>query len=277
MRFQARTVQLLVAGGAALIVIGAAKAEEGVWTFDNLPAKALQAKYGFATPSTSLTALRLSAARFGGASAAFVSGDGLLLTNHHVALSCVQKLSTAAEDLVREGFFARMRAAERPCPGTEIKHLDSTQDVTAAVRSAVRSTDSEGANAERNAAIAGLENACKEKTGFRCEMVTLYAAALITSIDIGCGPMFAWCSLPNREWHFSAAMRTISCIRASTSILRWRGSTKMEDQSSLRIISGGRRQALKTVTLCSRLGIPTQPIDWSRCRSSSSIAIFATR
>jgi hypothetical protein len=174
MHFQARTVQLLVAGGAALIVIGAAKAEEGVWTFDNLPAKALQAKYGFATPSTSLTALRLSAARFGGASAAFVSGDGLLLTNHHVALSCVQKLSTAAEDLVREGFFARMRAAERPCPGTEIKHLDSTQDVTAAVRSAVRSTDSEGANAERNAAIAGLENACKEKTGFRCEMVTLY-------------------------------------------------------------------------------------------------------
>ena len=66
MHFQARTLQLLVAGGATLIVIAAAKAEEGVWTFDNLPSKVLQAKYGFATPSTSLTALRLSAARFGG-------------------------------------------------------------------------------------------------------------------------------------------------------------------------------------------------------------------
>jgi hypothetical protein len=48
------------AAGAALSV-GAAMAEEGVWTFDNLPAKALQAKYGFATLSTSLTALRMSA------------------------------------------------------------------------------------------------------------------------------------------------------------------------------------------------------------------------
>jgi Peptidase S46 len=169
-----RLVQLLVAAGAALLVVAAAEAEEGVWTFDNLPSKVLQTKYGFATPSPSLAALRLSAVRFGGASAAFVSGDGLLLTNHHVALACVQKLSTAGEDLVRNGFFARTRAAERPCPGTEIKHLDSTQDVTAAVRSAVRSTESAVANAERNAAIAALENECKEKTGFRCEMVTLY-------------------------------------------------------------------------------------------------------
>ena len=175
MHFQARyALQLLVASAAALIAVAAAKAEEGVWTFDNLPAKALQTKYGFATPSTSLAALRLSAVRFGGASAAFVSSDGLLLTNHHVALSCVQKLSTAGEDLVRNGFFARTLAAERPCPGTEIKHLDSTQDVTATVRSAVRSTDSAVANAERNAAIAALEKECKEKSGLRCEMVTLY-------------------------------------------------------------------------------------------------------
>src|SRR5438046_2181166 len=117
------------------------------------------------SPATSAarsrTALRLSAVRFGGASAAFVSSDGLLLTNHHLALSCVQKLSTAGEDLVRNGFFARTLAAERPCPATEIKHLDSTQDVTATVRSAVRSTDSAVANAERNAAIAVLENECK--------------------------------------------------------------------------------------------------------------------
>jgi len=45
-----RLVQLLVVAGVALLVVAAAKAEEGVWTFDNLPSKALQTKYGFATP-----------------------------------------------------------------------------------------------------------------------------------------------------------------------------------------------------------------------------------
>src|SRR2546429_6411957 len=62
MHFQARyALHLLVAGAVALIAVAAAEAEEGVWTFENLPSKALQTKYGFATPSTSLTALRLSA------------------------------------------------------------------------------------------------------------------------------------------------------------------------------------------------------------------------
>jgi hypothetical protein len=165
-RHQSRTLQrlaqLLLAASAALSV-GAATAEEGVWTFDNLPAKALQSKYGFATPSASLATLRSSAVQFSGASGSFISGDGLLLTNHHVAFSCVQKLSTHGEDLVRTGFLARTRAEERPCPGAEIKHLDSTEDVTAKVRAAIRSTDSATANAERNTAIAALENECKAK------------------------------------------------------------------------------------------------------------------
>src|SRR2546423_13023701 len=109
-------LHLLVAGPAALIAVAAAEAEEGVWTFENLPSKSLQTKYGFATPSTSLTALRLSAVRFGGASAAFVSSGGLLLTNHLVALSCVQKLSTCGGGLVGNGCFARGLPACGPRP-----------------------------------------------------------------------------------------------------------------------------------------------------------------
>ena len=168
-----RLAGLFVAGGAALFAV-ATWAEEGVWTFDNLPAKVLQAQYGYATAAASLDALRLSAVRFSGSSGSFISGDGLALTNHHVAFDCVQMLSTGADDLVRAGFLARTRAEERPCPGAEIKHLDSTEDVTAQVRTAVRSKSSAAANTERNTAIAALENECKARTGLRCEVVTLY-------------------------------------------------------------------------------------------------------
>ena len=161
----------------ALALEGTACAEEGVWTFDNPPAKALEAKYGFTPKPGWLDALRLSAVNFGGASGSFVSANGLVLTNHHVVLSCLQNLSSEANDLVKNGFLARTRAEERVCPGLELRRLESTEDVTAKVRSAVKSKDDTLANKERNVAIAALENECKQKTGQRCEIVTLYRGA----------------------------------------------------------------------------------------------------
>ncbi len=171
------TARIVLAAGAALATLGPARAEEGVWTFDNPPAKVLQAKYGFVPKVEWLNALRLSAVNFGGASGSFVSANGLVLTNHHVAMSCLQNLSSEANDLVKNGFLARTRAEERVCPGMELRRLESTEDVTAKVRAAVKSKDDTVANQERNVAIAALENECKLKTGQRCEMVTLYRGA----------------------------------------------------------------------------------------------------
>src|SRR5260221_1009225 len=172
-----RAAQIIFAAGAALAVVTPAHAGEGVWTFDNPPAKALQGKYGFVPQSEWLDALRLSAVRIGGGSGSFVSANGLVLTNHHVALSCVQKLSSEGNDLVKSGFLARTRAEDRGCPGMELRRLEAIEDVTAKVRAAVKATDDTLATAERNVAIAALENECKERTGLRCEMVTLYRGA----------------------------------------------------------------------------------------------------
>ncbi len=157
--------------------MGPAAADEGVWTFDSLPAKTLQSRYGFTPSGEWLDALRLSSVRLGGGSGSFVSANGLVLTNHHVVAGCLQALSTAANDLVKNGFHARSRTEERTCPGMELRRLESTEDVTDKVRAAVKSTNDASATAERNVAFATLENECRAKTGLRCEMVTLYRGA----------------------------------------------------------------------------------------------------
>ena len=47
--------------------------------------------HSFATPATALSVLRDSAVRLGDGSGAFVSADGLIITNQHVAMSCAQR------------------------------------------------------------------------------------------------------------------------------------------------------------------------------------------
>src|ERR1700682_4557523 len=112
-----RAARIALAAGTALAVIGPVCADEGVWTFENPPAKALKATYGFSPSGEWLDALRLSAVRLGGGSGSFVSGNGLVLTNHHLAMGCLQSLSTEADDLVKNGFHARARSDEGECPG----------------------------------------------------------------------------------------------------------------------------------------------------------------
>ena len=172
-----RSIGAALVGTALYVASASAGAEEGLWAFDRPPSAALQAKYGFMPRPAWLDALRLSAVRVGGASGSFVSSEGLVLTNHHVALSCVQDLSTEESDLVRNGFIARTRADERVCPGAEVRRLDSFEDVTDTVRSAIKSKADAAANAERNIAIAAIENQCSATTGLRCEVVTFYRGA----------------------------------------------------------------------------------------------------
>ena len=52
-----------------------------------------------------------------GASGSFVSKDGLIITNHHVAYGAVQKQSTAKDNLIQQGFYAPTRADELPALG----------------------------------------------------------------------------------------------------------------------------------------------------------------
>src|ERR1700728_2825441 len=109
-------------------------AEEGMWTFDNPPVKQLKEKYNFTPDKAWLDHVRLSSVRLNdGGSGSFVSSDGLLLTNHHVARGQVQKNSTAEHDYLANGFYAATPAEEMKSPDLEVDVLESMEDVTAKV------------------------------------------------------------------------------------------------------------------------------------------------
>jgi hypothetical protein len=152
------------------------RTDEGMWTFDNLPLRLLKEHYGFVPAANWIDHLRLSSVRFNdGGSGAFVSKNGLILTNHHVALGQLQKMSTPRKDYVKEGFFAKTRAAEIKCPDLEVNVLASLEDVTERVRRAVdpKASDKDQ-NEQRKAEISRVTKESTEATGLRSDVVELY-------------------------------------------------------------------------------------------------------
>lgn len=86
----------------------------------------------------------------GGGTGEFVSPDGLLLTNHHVAFDALVANSTANKDLGATGFTANSRAEELHAPNYTVSITQSLKDVTADVMGVVTSGMSP---TERNRAI----------------------------------------------------------------------------------------------------------------------------
>lgn len=166
---------LLCLGLAAALTLPVL-ADEGMWTFDNPPLKRLKEVYGFEPSQEWLDQVRLASVRFNdGGSGSFVSPDGLMLTNHHVGLNCIQNISTPENDYVSNGFYAGSREKEPACPGYEVNVLMSSEDVTSKVLGAVKPAMSDKeAREARKAVTAQIEKACADKTGQRCDVVTLY-------------------------------------------------------------------------------------------------------
>ena len=151
-------------------------ADEGMWLFNNVPKAEIKRRYGFDVTDAWLRKVQLASVRFNsGASGSFVSPDGLVMTNHHVASDTLQKLSTAGKDYYQNGFYARTRAEELKAPDLELNVLVSIEDVTARVNRAVKTemTAAE-ANDTRQAEIASIEKDSLAATSLRSDVVTLY-------------------------------------------------------------------------------------------------------
>lgn len=152
-------------------------ADEGLWLFNQVPKAEIKKRYGFNVSDDFLNKLRLGSVRFNnGGSGSFISGKGLLFTNHHVGIDCIQKVSSATADYVKNGFYAPEAAAEKKCPDLEVNVLLNIEDVTDKVTAGITaSTPAAEANQKRKQVQSALEKECADKTGNRCDVVTLYA------------------------------------------------------------------------------------------------------
>jgi hypothetical protein len=154
-------------------------AEEGMWTFNNIPTKEIKEKYGFDVTKEWLDHVRLSSVRFmDGGSGSFVSPSGLVITNHHVGVGQIQKLSTPEHDYVKNGFRAKNQSEELKCPDLELNVLVNLTDVTSQVKEAIKPNMNKQEMLDaKQKAIDKIEKENFEKSGLRSDVVSFYNGA----------------------------------------------------------------------------------------------------
>jgi hypothetical protein len=161
---------------AALLAAGAARANEGLWTFDNFPAAGAKAALGVDITPAWLARVQAAAVRLSvGCSASVVSASGLLLTNDHCASDCAQALSPKDADYTRAGFLAAAKTDERTCPGMQADILLQITDVTPRMQAAGAGLTGEALVLARGAVGGTIEQSvCGADRKLHCEVVELY-------------------------------------------------------------------------------------------------------
>ncbi|MGH8112200.1 MAG: S46 family peptidase, partial [Rhodanobacteraceae bacterium] len=152
-------------------------AGEGMWPLSNLPTATLQKRFGFTPSPKWIRHVQLASVRLaGGCSGSFVSPKGLVLTNHHCVVGCLEALSSPKRDLMGESFYASTRDEELKCPNMDVQQLRERTDVTKQVQGATAGKSGAAYSTAQKAIEAGLQQRCVngQSDKWTCQVVSLY-------------------------------------------------------------------------------------------------------
>jgi hypothetical protein len=156
--------------------------DEGMWLPDaieklplgQLKKRGLELKpediYNTTGPSLKDAIVRISVSS-GGGTGSFVSADGLILTNHHVAFAAVTAASDRENDYIGKGFLAKSRSTELQARDYTIFITQEFKEVTADVLSAVKPEMSPEARTQAISARAEEIRKSREKDGIVAQVV----------------------------------------------------------------------------------------------------------
>jgi hypothetical protein len=144
---------------AILLSLSPLRADEGMWLLpliEKLNIKKMS-EMGLKLTAKEIydinnTSLKDAIVHFGGGcTGEIISGEGLLLTNHHCGYGVIQRLSSVENDYLQHGFWAMSREQELPSPGLSVTFLESFTEVTKEIEKAAKKSKTAD---ERQKAIA---------------------------------------------------------------------------------------------------------------------------
>lgn len=167
----------------SVFINAALRADEGMWIpilIEKYNIKLMQEK-GFKLTAEDIysinkASMKDAVLRFGGGcTGEIISGEGLLITNHHCGYGQIQEHSSLENDYLRNGFWAMSRKEELTNPGLTVTILKRMEDVTSAVLNGV--TDAMP-QADREAQISKNISEIQKKavagTGYRASVSPFY-------------------------------------------------------------------------------------------------------
>lgn len=160
-----------------LDTVKAGKFDTGrMWTFDYPPTKYFSEAYNFTPTEEWYSNVRMSALRFSSyCSASFVSGDGLVMTNHHCGRESITGVTKEGEDLHKDGFWAPTLEDERKVPGLYVDQLVHIEDVTKQVQDAIDAGKNDAEKLElKNKIIKELQDNLKKDKKLQAQVITMF-------------------------------------------------------------------------------------------------------
>jgi hypothetical protein len=165
--------KMILALVAALSFVGA-KADEGMWipsligkNYDEMVRMGLKLTKEDLY-SINHSSLKDAIMQFGGGcTAEMISGNGLLITNHHCGYGSIAGLSTVEHNYLDSGFWAHNMMEELPAPGLSVIFLQRIDDVTAEVNKAIGKSTGEALNKKLEA----IKKKIEEREGMKGKYV----------------------------------------------------------------------------------------------------------